>query len=218
MAHKRESDTTTPSLANQGTDTGQKGNQHIAHEKEPSKTGRVISDRPVHIQTVTVQGDDTNTSKSEKVNPQGYRLEPPRLPGLSRIWSVCPIITFVCLVCLALSIHAHREKVSTIIDFMMVLFSLEQHKAHYLQVSCQESVGNNYQIHRSQLNPKTSETHAYRRISHTRNSKRTEGMRRTAWIKQRYEENTPDRGKTKQTQELVETPADRQRELAQDAT
>ena len=60
-AHERESDTSTPSLGNQGTDTGQKGNQHIVHE------------------TVTVQGNDTSTSESEKVNPQGYQQAPPRL-------------------------------------------------------------------------------------------------------------------------------------------
>ena len=134
---KRESYTTTPSLANQDRntdledkqpgatrDTDKEGNQHVTLKKEPCKTGRDISNRLSHSETITVQGDDANTPKSEKVNPQGYLRAPPRLTGLSRIWSVCPIVTFVCSVCLALSIHAHREEVSTIIDFMMVPSSL----------------------------------------------------------------------------------------------
>ena len=65
--HERESDTTIPSLANYGTDTDKKGNQHIVHE------------------IVTVQGNDTSTSESEKVNPQSYQRVPPRLTGVSRI-------------------------------------------------------------------------------------------------------------------------------------
>ena len=75
----------------------------------------------------------------------------------------------------------------------------------------------------SQPNLKESEAQADRRISHPRNSKRTEGMRTTTRIRQRYGENALSRGrgiksKMKQMQELIETSADRQRELHKDAT
>ena len=105
----------------------------------------------------------------------------------------------------------------------MVPFSLGRHKAHHLQVrDCQEPVGNTYRIHWVQPNFKTAETPAYGKVLHTQKSKQTEGMRETAWIKQRYRENTLDRGRgikstVQQAQESVVTPVDRQRELTKDA-
>ena len=127
------------------------------------------------------------------------------------------------MVCLAKGIHARREEVSTIIDFMMVPSPLEWHKAHHIQDNYQESVGSNAMTHRNQPYLKESEAQADGRVSHPQNSKRTEGMRTTSRIRQRYGENTLSRGrgiesKMKQTQELTETSANRQRELHKDAT
>ena len=108
----------------------------MVHETEscttiPLLAGQVTVSRPCHTNQLAVQGDIFCTSKSEGVYPQECRLGTPRL---SRKWSGCPNVTFVCFVCLALSIHTYREKVNIIIPFMMVPFSLGWHRALYLQV------------------------------------------------------------------------------------
>ena len=63
---------------------------------------------------------------------QAYLQESPEATRTPAMWSDCPIVALVWLVCLALSIHALREEVNTIIDFMMVSSPLEQHKALYI--------------------------------------------------------------------------------------
>ena len=69
---------------------------------------------------------------------------------------------------------------------MMVPFSLEQHKAHFLQVrDYQEPIGNTYRIHWVQPNSNMAEIPTYLKMAHTRKSQQTEGARETTWIKQR---------------------------------
>ena len=122
MVLQRESDKTTPAIANQdlgdkqlrGTqDTDKGGKQHVTYE-------------------VMAQEDEASTSKSEKIYPQGYQQAPPKLMGASGILSVCPIVSLVCSVCQALSIHAHKAEVNTITEFMMISSPLEQHKAYHI--------------------------------------------------------------------------------------
>ena len=65
------------------------------------------------------------------IDLQVNQQESPDTARILTIWSVCLIVASVCLVCLALSIHAPRGEVNTIIDFMMVSSPLEWHKAPY---------------------------------------------------------------------------------------
>ena len=91
------------------------------------------------------------------INSKVYLQESPEATRTPAIWSDCLIVALVWLVCLALSIHALREEVNTIIDFMMVSSPLEWHKAHHIQVNCQESVGSNAMTHGNQPYLKESE-------------------------------------------------------------
>ena len=150
----------------------------------------MVTPRPSNL----VLRDKRDTSKSEGIivsgsdHPQGYRWTSPRV---ARIWSGCQIVTFVCSVCLALSIHAPREKVNTIIDFMMVPFPLERHKAQFPQVkTCPELSGNTYQPHRGQPNTERVEPPAYVKGTHARLSKHTEGTERTLQTAQRLVRHT----------------------------
>ena len=63
---------------------------------------------------------------------QAYLQESPEKTRTPAIWSDCLIVASVWSVCLALSIHVLREEVNIIIDFIMVSFPLEQHKAPYI--------------------------------------------------------------------------------------
>ena len=98
--------------------------------------GQVIVSWPCHTDQLAVQGDIFCTPDLEGVHSQDRQVALSRIHNsrCSRKLSVCPNVAFVCFVCLALSIHAYREKVNIIIDFMMVPFSLGWHKALYLQV------------------------------------------------------------------------------------
>ena len=60
--------------------------------------------------------------------------EPSEIARTLATWSVCLIVVSVCFVCLALSIHAPREEVSTTIDFVMISSPLDGHKALHTQI------------------------------------------------------------------------------------
>ena len=81
------------------------------------------------------KGDVASPEEAWKIDPQVYQQESPEAARIPTIWSVCLIVTSVCSVCLALSIHAHRGEVNTIIDFMMVSSPLERHKAPHIQTN-----------------------------------------------------------------------------------
>ena len=88
--------------------------------------GQVTISWLCHTDQLAVQGDIFCTPELEGVYSQDHQVALSRIyiSSCSRKLSVCPHVAFVCFVCLALSIHAYREKVNIIIDFMIVPFSL----------------------------------------------------------------------------------------------
>ena len=73
--------------------------------------------------------------ETRKMDLQVHQQESLETARILTIWSVCLIVTSVCYVCLALSIHAPRGEVNTIIDFMMVSIPPEGHKAPHIQIN-----------------------------------------------------------------------------------
>ena len=118
---------------------------------------------------------------------QAYLQESPEATRTPAIWSDCPIVALVWLVCLALSIHALREEVNTIIDFMMVSSPLERHKALYILT--------NERQHQTQCGKIKAVAHE------ATNSRIWQG--RTSWqgAYQQHEDEI-SKNKTKRTQEL----------------
>ena len=78
------------------------------------------------------KGDAASSEEAQMSNSQAFLQESPAETRTTAIWSDCPIVTLVWLVCLALSIHALREEVNTIIDFIKVSSPLEWHKALHI--------------------------------------------------------------------------------------
>ena len=64
---ERESDKTTPSIANQDTDTDP-GDKQLWGTQDTDKEGNQYVKHKV-----TNQEDEASTSESEKINPQGYQ-------------------------------------------------------------------------------------------------------------------------------------------------
>ena len=101
------------------------------------------------MEEITIQRNDTNTvmlrleaqqgqdvgkwkAASPKETQNTNQQESSETARVLATWSVCLNVTSVCSVCLALSIHAPRGEVNTIIDFMMVSSPLEWHKAPHI--------------------------------------------------------------------------------------
>ena len=72
---------------------------------------------------------------SPKEPQRTKQQEPSETARTLTMWSVCLIVTSVCYVCLELSIHAPRGEVNTTIDFVMVSFPLDGHKALHTQIN-----------------------------------------------------------------------------------
>ena len=72
-----------------------------------------------------------STKEPQNTNHQ----EPSETVGTLSFWSVGLIVASVCLVSLALSVHAPRGEVSTTIDFVMISSPLDEHKALHTRVN-----------------------------------------------------------------------------------
>ena len=127
--------------------------------KNPIKPDDNTRKEPEPVKDITTQRNDTNTATSQleaqgmqdigkrevgspeetrKIDLQVHQQESPETARILMIWSVCLIVASVCSVCLALSIHAPRGEVNTIIDFMMVSSPLDRHKAPHTQINEQQ--------------------------------------------------------------------------------
>ena len=101
---------------------------------------------------ITIQRNDTNAvmprpeaqerqdvgerkAASPKEPQRTNQQEPSETARRLAMWSVCLIVASVCFVCLALSIHAPRGEVNTIIDSMMVSSPLQRHRTLQIQIN-----------------------------------------------------------------------------------
>ena len=104
------------------------------------KTGATTSHRTDEPQQETQEtqdsskGEAASSEEAQMSDSQAYLQESPEATRTPAIWSDCPIVALVWLVCLALSIHTLREEVDTIINFMMVSSPLEWQKALYIWI------------------------------------------------------------------------------------
>ena len=79
-------------------------------------------------------GKTASTKEPQNINHQ----ETSETAGTLSIRSVGLIVASVCLVSLALSLHAPRGEVSTTIDFVMISSPLDEHKALHTWVNRQQ--------------------------------------------------------------------------------
>ena len=103
-------------------------------EQESMKGFTTKVNNTVTTQPGTQEKQDIGERKtaSPKEPQNTNHQEPSETAGALSFWSVGLIVASVCFVCLALSIHAPRGEVSTIIDFMIASSSLEGHKAPHI--------------------------------------------------------------------------------------